>query len=149
MTQSTRSALLANIAFSLLLLLCAADAAHAQTSDTLSGELSGDEERPGPGDPDGGGTFEITLHSRRGEICYRLTVEDIQPATAAHIHAGVAGEAGPISVKLEPPADGSAEGCVVVDRDLINAISNRPASYYVNVHNAELPAGAVRGQLAN
>lgn len=124
-------------------------ATHAQTGESLSGELTGDAERPGPGDPDGSGTFEITLHPDRGEVCYRLTAQDIQPATAAHIHAGVAGEAGPVVLQLGAPADGSAQGCVAADRDLINAILARPASYYVNVHNAELPAGAVRGQLAD
>lgn len=145
MTSSLCCTMAASAAFSLL--LCASSAVHAQTSRTLVGELSGDAERPGPGDPDGSGTFEIALHPQRGEICYELTVEEIQPATAAYIHAGPAGVAGPAVVKLEPPADGSAEGCVTADRDLINAIAARPASYYVNIYNAVLRGGAVRGQL--
>ncbi len=41
-----------------------------------------------------------------------------------------------------------SEGCVKVDRALALEILKRPADYYVNVHNAEFPGGAVRGQLA-
>ena len=38
-------------------------------------------------------------------------------------------------------------GCVEVDRDLAEAIAADPRGYYVNVHNAEFPGGAIRGQL--
>jgi len=48
---------------------------------------------------------------------------------------------------LDPPADGSSSGCADAKRSLINAISKNPSDYYVNVHNAEYMAGAVRGQL--
>jgi hypothetical protein len=37
---------------------------------------------------------------------------------------------------------------VEVDRELALAILKHPAAYYVNVHNADFPAGAARGQLS-
>jgi hypothetical protein len=37
---------------------------------------------------------------------------------------------------------------VSVDPGLIKAIRQNPSAYYVNVHNADFPAGAVRGQLS-
>jgi hypothetical protein len=37
---------------------------------------------------------------------------------------------------------------VAADADLIKAIIQSPQEYYVNVHNAEYPAGALRGQLS-
>lgn len=111
-------------------------------------EMTGAAERPGPGDPDGSGTAKFMLNYGQGRVCFELTVEDIAPATAAHIHEADVDNPGPIVVGLAPPTDGSSEGCVEVDREQIKEIIQDPGDYYVNVHNADFPAGAVRGQLA-
>ena len=113
----------------------------------LSTSMNGAAEVPGPGDPDGTGTAKITLNHGQGQVCYELTVTGIGEATLAHIHDGDTGEAGPPVVTLEAPADGSSDGCVDASQDLIKDIVQNPAGYYVNVHNAEYPNGAVRGQL--
>ena len=110
--------------------------------------MTGAEEAPGPGDPDGSGEAVFRLNVGQGEICYQLTVRDIAPATAAHIHEAPAGDPGPVVVPLESTTDGSSSACVTVDRELIKEILQEPEEYYVNVHNAEFPGGAVRGQLA-
>ena|SRR5688500_6537882 len=109
--------------------------------------LTGEAEVPGPGDPDGTGTATITFNPGQGEVCFELTVANIAPATAAHIHVGPVGVAGPVVVGLTPPTSGSSTGCVAADGDLVKAIIQEPSDYYVNVHNAAFPAGAVRGQL--
>jgi hypothetical protein len=110
--------------------------------------LTGAAEVPGPGDPDGSGTAKIWLNPGQGEVCFVLTVSGVDPIAAAHIHAAPAGIAGPVVVPLNPPpTSGSSSGCVSADRDLINAIIQSPEQYYVNVHNAAFPAGALRGQL--
>lgn len=112
-------------------------------------ELTGAAEVPGPGDPDGSGTALITLNHGQGRVCWELTATDIAPATAAHIHVGTADVAGPVVVPLSPPTSGSSSGCAEgVDRDLIKNIIQHPEQYYVNVHNAEFPPGALRGQLS-
>jgi CHRD domain len=113
----------------------------------LTTTLTGAAEIPGPGDPDGSGTATIRLNPGLGEICYTLTVTGIAPASAAHIHEAPAGEAGAVVVPLMAPTDGSSSACVTADRDLILDIIQNPEEYYVNVHNAEYPAGALRGQL--
>ena len=133
-----------------LLLLVAAIAvigtAQAQ-GRPLATTMTGAAEIPGPGDPDGTGTATLTVNPGLGQICYELTVAGIAPATAAHIHVGPVGVAGPVVVPLAPPTNGSVSACAAVDRELALAILKHPADYYVNVHNADFPAGAVRGQL--
>lgn len=114
----------------------------------LTATLTGPAEVPGPGDTDGTGTGKITLNHGQGQICYELTVSNIATANAAHIHIGGLEVAGPVVVGLDPPADGSSEGCVNLDKDKIAAIIKDPGNYYINVHNAEFPDGAVRGQLS-
>ena len=71
----------------------------------------------------------------------------IAPATAAHIHEAPAGQAGPVVVPLAAPTDGTSSGCVTLEREELKEIAKNPDDYYVNVHNAEFPAGALRGQL--
>jgi hypothetical protein len=110
--------------------------------------LSGAEEVPGPGDPDGTGTAKVTLDPAKGEVCYELMVQNVDKPNAAHIHSGAAGQPGPPVVNLDPPAEGSSKGCATVDAKVITDIQQNPANYHVNVHNAEFPGGAVRGQLA-
>ncbi len=113
----------------------------------LNTALTGAAEAPSPGDPDGSGTAALRVNPGTGVICYTLTVTDIEPATAAHIHEAPAGTAGPVVQGLDAPADGRSSNCVTVARTLARDIVANPADYYVNVHNAEYPAGAVRGQL--
>ncbi|MDQ3671669.1 MAG: CHRD domain-containing protein [Actinomycetota bacterium] len=114
----------------------------------LSTTLTGAAEVPGPGDPDGSGTASLTLNPGQEEICYELTVSNIAPATAAHIHEAPAGVAGSVVVGLVPPTSGSSSACATADRELVLDILQNPSDYYVNVHNAPYPAGAVRGQLS-
>lgn len=124
--------------------------AIAQTGGRpLSTDLTGAEEVPGPGDPDGSGTARITVNPGKGQVCYTLRVRNIAPATGAHIHEAPEGEAGPIVVPLDPPTNGSSSGCASVSRELAMEILKNPSDYYVNVHNAEYRPGAVRGQLGD
>jgi hypothetical protein len=102
---------------------------------------------PNQGDPDGSGDATVNLMPRKAKVCYTLTVRDIAPAQAAHIHKAPAGENGPIVKELKAPSDGSSEGCARLSRMKIKMIKNNPAGYYVNVHNGAFPNGALRGQL--
>ena len=115
----------------------------------LRATLSGAAEVPGPADTDGSGTAVLTFNPGQKMICWQITVSDITlPATAAHIHKGKAGVAGPVFVPLSPPdASGKSSGCTSVSRADIKAIMHHVADYYVNVHTTDFPAGAVRGQL--
>jgi CHRD domain len=129
------------VALVLALPVSAAPAARS----TLEANLTGKQEVPGPGDPDGRGNAVVKVYEARA--CYTLEARRIKPATGAHIHLGLRGEAGPIVAPLKPPTDGSSKGCVAIPRALSLGLRENPAHYYVNVHNKPYPEGAIRGQL--
>lgn len=95
-----------------------------------------------------GGSFSYTIDD--DELCYTLTARDLSvPATAAHIHVAARNAAGPVVVALEVVSgtDWTVDACTTADSDLLAAIEANPGAYYVNVHNADFPAGEIRGQL--
>jgi hypothetical protein len=121
-----------------------ADQGGRQLTTTLTGE----QEVPEPGDPDGIGFATVTVNPGQGVLCYELSVSGIAPAEAAHIHEAPFGEAGGVVVTLEAPTDGFSGGCIDVGRELAKDILKNPADYYINVHNDPYPNGALRGQLS-
>jgi hypothetical protein len=132
----------------LIALLALASTAAATGGAKRATTMSGAEEVP-PADPDGTGLAVITLNVGQASVCWELTVSNIAPATAAHIHVAPVGVNGPVVVALSPPTSGSSSGCTTADPALIQNIIDNPEQYYVNVHNAEFPGGAIRGQLSN
>jgi hypothetical protein len=122
--------------------------AAGQTMGHAKATLTGDAEVPGPGDPKGSGTGVVTLKPDTGEVCYELSVANLQEATAAHLHKGEKGEEGPVAVPLDAPKTGAAKGCAKADIVVIDAIMEDPTAYYLNIHTAAFPMGAVRGQLS-
>ena len=98
------------------------------------------------GDPDGTGTFTGRLIPSQSQLCYTLTWANIANPAAAHIHTGAAGVNGGVFVGLPDLAAG--EHCIAVTPAQTTALSTTPQGYYVNLHNAEFGAGAIRGQLA-
>ena len=72
------------------------------------------------------------------------------PVVASHIHVGAAGESGDVVVPLDVAGfEGSSEGCTEdADADVLQAIIDNPAGYYVNLHTEPFAGGAIRGQLA-
>lgn len=106
--------------------------------------LSGAQEAPDPGDSDGRGQFSWSLDGQR--LCYLLTARGIGTAAAAHIHRGRAGVAGPVRVELVAPKPASA-ACVDLAAGLATRLREHPRRFYVNVHNAAFPGGALRAQL--
>ena len=121
----------------------------------LGALLSGDQEVPGAkpvGDPDGHATSFIGVDDNR--IHYSFTWSGIGAPTDGHIHAGPVGVNGAVVVPLFSapnglPASVSGIAGVVggVKSDLARQIKRSPNDFYANLHTAEFPGGAVRGQL--
>ncbi len=123
---------------------------------TFTIQLSGAEEvcptAPGTCGGPGTGTATITIDRNARTLCYAITTQNVAlPLAAAHIHVAPAGQAGPVVVPLlgEPVNATTVAACLSdLDKNLLKDIIRNPENYYVNVHNAPFPNGAVRGQLA-
>jgi hypothetical protein len=142
-----------------------ADAGHSNTLleaslDGRSEVASGATDSRIAGDPNGRGeAYVFGIDGDPTTLCYVLTVKGIDTAAAAHIHKGAAGTNGPVVANLAAPADGNAADCLTEGEvgpgttpkfptgETVAAILANPEGYYVNVHNAEYPGGAIRGQL--
>jgi hypothetical protein len=129
----------------------AALATVSSAADTkLYAKMSGSQEKP-KGDPDGTGTAVLTLKST--QVCYVITPKKAGSTfTAGHIHTGKKGVAGPVFIPLwttpKKVTGGKLTGCSPkVKASDIAKVRAKPANYYVNIHNAAYPSGAIRGQL--
>lgn len=123
-------------------------AATDVVGNNFAANLTGANEVP-PADPDGVGTARISTDDATNRICTHLEVRNIGAVTAAHIHRGGAGVNGPPVVNLDAPDDNDSDDCDDIADALLDEIRRRPADFYVNVHTAEHPDGAIRGQIVN
>lgn len=128
------------LAILLLLLALLPASAFAQS---YSAVLTGPSEFPGPGDTDGLGFAVITINGTN--LNYTIFAQNIGAPTASHIHQGAAGTSGPVFIGFN--VNTLTNGTVAITQEAANAINANPSGFYVNVHNAEFPNGAIRGQL--
>jgi len=131
----------------MLLVASAAFPALAAAPAKFSITLDPGNEVPGPGARGGSGSAQLTFEPDKGQVCYTLTSKGTDTPTMAHIHKAIDGVDGPVVVPLTAPANGTSKGCAAVKPDLMTAILANPSQYYVNVHTAAFPRGAMRGQL--
>ena len=137
----------------LMLVLTASVGAQGGGNRAIFAVMTGAKEvdvngQHGTGDTNGRGSFSATLDGR--QLCYGIQVKNINNPVAAHIHRGGSDVAGPVVQPLEQPATGdpgASSACVQISRSLARGLRRRPGRFYVNVHTADLPNGAVRGQL--
>ena len=116
------------------------------TGPRFHANLTGANEVP-PADPNGTGTAAVNVASALNTLCTDLEVRDIGAVTAAHIHRGAAGVNGPPVITLDVPDDNDSDDCDEVPDTLLDEIRSNPGGFYVNVHTADYPNGAIRGQL--
>jgi CHRD domain-containing protein len=150
MSVSVRPRLLAFAAVGVLALAGCASVEEEVTEvigNNFRADLRGADEVPGPADPDGWGRATIAINDATNTICTDLEVRDIGDATAAHIHRGGPGVAGPPVVKIDTPDDNDSDDCDTVSDELVDEIRHNPGGFYVNVHTAQHPDGAIRGQV--
>jgi hypothetical protein len=134
-----------------LAVVVVAAAAFAVASATAAGNrtftvpMNGKQEVP-KGDPNGTGTAKITLEPSKGKVCFKMSWHAIDTPVASHIHQAKKGTAGPVVIPFFAGAP-KHSACVSAAKSLINKIAKKPGNYYVNIHTAKFPGGALRGQL--
>jgi hypothetical protein len=119
---------------------------------TFSVDLTAEAEAAA-GDTTMSGEFMMTVNPGDKEVCYVFVVNSTAaiPAedtpTAAHIHIAPPEVAGDVVIPLVTPILGvNAEQCSPATSRQIAQILAKPGDFYVNVHTAAFPAGAIRGQ---
>lgn len=112
--------------------------------DTYVAFLFGANEVPaGAGDPDGFGAAALAIDNVANSATWAILANNIVfPLTGAHIHQAPAGVNGPVIVDFGGQLTGS-----VTDVDLALITPATASGFYVNLHNAVYPGGAIRGQL--
>lgn len=123
---------------------------------TLQSIGDGDQEVPAAGkkvgDPDGHAGWMVHLSTNK--LNYAAMWSKIGAPTNGHLHRGPKGTNGPVAAELFGDAKGLPEtitglaGSAPVTRDIAKRIAKNPEGWYTNLHTAEFPGGAVRGQLA-
>ena len=96
----------------------------------------------------GTGLAEVILCGEM--VCISMEYSDLTgPITGLHLHQAPFGFNGPVVVDFfSVPVEGNfAEGCVVVDHDLVSEMQSNVGKFYVNVHTNAFPGGELRGQL--
>lgn len=124
--------------------------------------LEGSEEVP-PVRTDASGNVKFKVSRNERRMSFRLTVNNLDNFTQAHIHIGRREVNGPVVVFLFGPVDpdisvskGVVEGVITAD-DLVGPLKGEPLSSlinlmldektYVNAHTAQNPDGEIRGQI--
>ena len=153
----TRTLILPVLACTLAVAVAAPAQARVTSSSSttrslyFAATLLGANEIGAPGDPDGSAKSLVEINGDR--VTFAFTWKGIPAPTMGHIHVGAAGASGGVKVPLftsvlPESTDGAAGVVTVTDPSLVTAIMANPAGFYLNLHTAEFPAGAVRGQLA-
>jgi hypothetical protein len=112
--------------------------------DKFVAHMTGDQETPHKGDPDGRGRADIAVDTTRGDLCYEITYDKINHPDKGHIHRGTAGQSGPVVVDMDPKKGAQ---CVKPSEALMEEIKSNPSGFYVNLHSPDYPNGSIRGQV--
>jgi hypothetical protein len=136
------------VALASLAAALAAGAATGGGTTKLEAQLRGRNEVPAA-PASNRGKVELRLTPSSGRVCweFKLAKIDGRP-TQAHIHIGRKGVSGNVFIPLVAHGKPyTRQGCATAKRAMVRAVLGKPSAYYVNVHNAKHPAGAMRGQL--
>lgn len=130
-------------------------AADGHGGTILAAGLRGANEVPVQGDPavgDKDGAALEFIRVKGDKVSVAVKWRGTGRPTLLHIHQGAKGVNGGVKIDftelLAKSRHNSVTGTVKVkDAALLKRLKNDPGSFYANLHTAEFPGGAVRGQL--
>ncbi|MFC5824141.1 CHRD domain-containing protein [Nonomuraea insulae] len=122
---------------------------------TLTTQADGRQEVPAPGMKvgDHNGRAGWLVQPEGNRVWFAASWKGIGAPVGAHIHRAVKGKNGPVVVpffaaeKGLPASINGVAGSATTSAALASRIWNNPKNWYVNLHTAQFPGGAVRGQL--
>ena len=139
---------IAAIATALLLAsLASANQAKKPTMEAFAAVLNSGQEVPHPTGTTMGASGKFTATLSGTTLTWKLTFGHLSgSATAAHIHSGVKGKAGPVLlIPLCGPCTSPESGTATVTSAQVSAMA--AGKDYVNVHTAKNANGEIRGQI--
>ncbi|WP_066363554.1 CHRD domain-containing protein [Herbidospora mongoliensis] len=122
---------------------------------TLTAIADGRQEVPAPGTKvgDKNGKAVWLVWAKGTKVHFATVWENIAAPTLAHIHKAPKGKNGPVAVDFFAASAGlpaginGLAGTATASSSLVKRINKAPKNWYTNLHTAEFPGGAVRGQL--
>jgi hypothetical protein len=133
------------------MLVCSAPSAHADPILVYEALLFGSNETPPNGSP-GTGIGFLTLNAAMDHFDVDLTWTGLTaPATAAHIHTGAPGVMGPVTFPFTGISNTTSGhffttgGFFAISATQLATL--QAGNMYMNIHDANFPAGEIRGQL--
>ncbi|NBE98240.1 CHRD domain-containing protein [Nonomuraea sp. KC401] len=122
---------------------------------TLTTRADGRQEVPAAGTKvgDRDGRAGWLVQPQGGRVWFAAAWERIGAPVGAHLHRAPKGKNGPVAVpflaakKGLPAGVNGVAGSAAVSAALARRIWNNPGNWYANLHTAQFPGGAIRGQL--
>ncbi|MEV0381458.1 CHRD domain-containing protein [Nonomuraea sp. NPDC050643] len=122
---------------------------------TLTARADGDQEVPAPNTKvgDGNGSAGWLVQPEGDRVWFASAWRHIGAPVGAHIHRAPKGKNGPVVVpffaaeKGLPAGINGLAGSTTTSEATAGRIWKNPKNWYVNLHTAKFPGGAIRGQL--
>ena len=98
------------------------------------------------GSPNGSGHAVVSINASTNELCWTFSqLKNVTSPTVARLFRNFTGASGRNGFLLGRAYKSS--GCIHLESAVLGLIGAKPEQFYVNIHDARFPGGAVRGPL--
>jgi hypothetical protein len=99
------------------------------------------------GSPNGSGLAVVTVNPPKGELCWMFSeLTNVPSPTVARLFRSFPGATGAHGFLLGHTYKPS--GCIHLEPGILELINSKPQRFFVNIHDAQFPEGAIRGPLS-